>query len=136
MGALPLWVPAVGGGPHEPGRVVRGAEVPVPRAEEDVVGAWAPGWLGVAAGAPAVGVHLEVAGEELLEEGGHIGRPYGTVFRPAAVETGVELVELPGDLDGVAADATWEQADGFAPAHAGVRLRDHHHEGGVVAGQG
>jgi len=76
-----------------------------------------------------------MAGEKLREKRRHIGRPDRPVLRPAPVEPGIQLVELPVDVDRVAADAARGQARGLAPPHPGVGHREHHHEVGVSPGQ-
>ncbi len=42
--------------------------MPVPGAEEDIFATWAPGWLGVAAGAYPAGAGVEMPGEESSEK--------------------------------------------------------------------
>jgi hypothetical protein len=85
--------------------------MPVLGAEEDVFVAWAPWWLGVAAGAFPAAVSAEMPGEEFLKEGWHIHRADRSVFGAAAVEAAIQLVELPGDVHRLAVDAVRGKAD-------------------------
>jgi hypothetical protein len=89
----------------------------------------------VAAGALAVGVGREMDGEKLGQERRQVGCADRPVLRAAPVEPGLQLIQLPVDVERAGADAFGRQARDLTPPHPGVGHRDHHHEVGVGPGQ-
>src|SRR5262249_6284056 len=95
---------AVSSRPEEPFAVVGAAEVPPTRAEEHVVAAPAPWFLGVPAGTVASRARAHLLHEHLRQERRQVGPAAPAGLGPPPVEMAVQLVQLPADAHLVAVD--------------------------------
>ena len=120
--------------------VVAAPRVAAVGAEEHVLPAAAV--LG-GAGAPWVGLFLDLPGQQVAQELGEVDRQaglpvraaVGVILRREPVKRAPDLAELPLDVDLVVVDVVALQADRLAPAQAGVGDGDDHGEVLSPAGQ-